>query len=250
MTEAVVFEDVVKRFRKYHLKKQYTTLKSTFLNIILRRKESPLRSYVYALNGLTFSVMKGESFGIIGRNGSGKTTILKLIAGIYRPDSGRIKVNGRISALIELGTGFHPDFTGRENIIVNGMILGLSKEEVKRKFDEIVSFAEIGDFIDMPVRTYSSGMYMRLAFSIAVNVDPDIFLIDEVLAVGDEGFVKKCLSKMEEFKRAGKTMILVSHDLSMVEKFCSRVLWIDSGKSVLLGEPSLVINEYRKSFQG
>jgi lipopolysaccharide transport system ATP-binding protein len=250
MTEAVVFENVVKRFRKYFLKRQYTTLKSTFLNIILRRKESPLRSYVYALNGMTFTVMKGESFGIIGRNGSGKTTILKLIAGIYRPDSGRIKVNGRISALIELGAGFHPDFTGRENIIVNGMILGLTKEEIKRKFDDIVSFAEIGEFIDMPVRTYSSGMYMRLAFSIAVNVDPDIFLIDEVLAVGDEGFVKKCLSKMEEFKRAGKTMILVSHDLSMVERFCSRVLWIENGKPVLIGEPSLVVNEYRKSFQG
>jgi lipopolysaccharide transport system ATP-binding protein len=250
MTEAVVFENVVKRFRKYFLKRQYTTLKSTFLNIILRRKESPLRSYVDALNGMTFTVMKGESFGIIGRNGSGKTTILKLIAGIYRPDSGRIKVNGRISALIELGAGFHPDFTGRENIIVNGMILGLTKEEIKRKFDDIVSFAEIGEFIDMPVRTYSSGMYMRLAFSIAVNVDPDIFLIDEVLAVGDEGFVKKCLSKMEEFKRAGKTMILVSHDLSMVERFCSRVLWIENGKPVLIGEPSLVVNEYRKSFQG
>jgi len=248
--EAVVFEDVVKRFRKYFLKRQYTTLKSTFLNIILRRKESPMRSYVYALNGMSFSVMKGEAFGIIGRNGSGKTTILKLIAGIYRPDYGRIKVNGRISALIELGAGFHPDFTGKENIIINGMILGLGKEEIKKKFDEIVSFAEIGEFIDMPVRTYSSGMYMRLAFSIAVNVNPDIFLIDEVLAVGDEGFVKKCLSKMDEFKKTGKTMILVSHDLSMVERFCTKVLWIENGKPVLIGEPSFVVNEYRKSFQG
>lgn len=248
MMEAVVFEDVVKRFRKYFLKRQYTTLKSTFLNIILRRKDSPLRSYVYALNGMSLSVMKGESFGIIGRNGSGKTTILKLIAGIYRPDSGWIKVNGRISALIELGAGFHPDFTGRENIIINGMILGLKKEEIKKKFDEIVSFAEIGEFIDMPVRTYSSGMYMRLAFSIAVNVDPDIFLIDEVLAVGDEGFVKKCLSKMDEFKKMGKTIIFISHDLSMIERFCSRVLWIEHGKPVLTGEPSFVVNEYRRSF--
>lgn len=248
MKEAVVFDDVVKRFRKYLLKRQYTTLKSFFLNLIRGVEENPLRTHIYAVNGLSFSVKEGETFGIIGRNGSGKTTILKLIAGIYRPDSGKITVNGRVSALIELGAGFHPDFTGRENIIINGMILGLTKGEIRAKFDEIVEFAELGEFIDMPVRTYSSGMYMRLAFSIAVNVNPDILLIDEVLAVGDEGFVKKCLAKMDDFKKGGKTIILVSHDLSMVERFCSRVMWIEQGKKVMTGEPSRVIEEYRKSF--
>lgn len=248
MREAVVFDNVVKRFRKYLLKRQYTTLKSEVLKIILRKKDKKYSEFITAIDGLSFSVKEGETFGIIGRNGSGKTTILKLIAGIYRPTSGTIKVNGRVAALIELGAGFHPDFSGRENVFINGIILGLKKKEIEEKFEEIVRFAELEEFIDMPVRTYSSGMYMRLAFSVATHVDPDILLIDEVLAVGDEGFVRKCNRKMEEFKKSGKTMVIVSHNLDTLKMLCDRVMWIENGRLVEIGRPDEVVERYRRSF--
>ena len=168
------------------------------------------------------------SLGVIGRNGSGKSTLLKLIAGITKPTTGTIKVAGRVSALIELGAGFHPEISGRENVFINGVMLGLSKREITRRFDDIVEFAELEEFIDAPVKTYSSGMYMRLGFAVAVNVDPDVLLVDEVLAVGDEGFSLKCLDKFSEFKRRGKTIILVTHGLGMVEHF-----WDEEGKTLL-----------------
>jgi ABC-type polysaccharide/polyol phosphate transport system ATPase subunit len=166
---------------------------------------------------------------MIGNNGSGKSTLLKLIAGIYKPDRGRVVVNGRVSTLIEVGAGFHPEFTGRENVFINGIILGLPKKEIKRRFDEIVAFADLEEFIDAPVRTYSTGMYMRLGFSVAVNVDPDILLIDEVLAVGDESFQKKCVDKIMDFKARGKTMIIVSHSMSMIRNLCDDAVLVRNG---------------------
>lgn len=184
--------------------------------------------------------------GVIGRNGSGKSTLLKIMTGIYKADQGTVRLNGRVSSLIELGAGFHPEFTGRENIFINGAILGLSRKEIEERYERIVRFAELEAFIDSPVRTYSSGMYVRLGFSVAVNVDPDILLVDEVLAVGDESFSRKCLDRMTQFKKSGKTIVLVTHDLPTVEKFCDRALWLDSGRIQADGPPRKVIDAYRQ----
>ena len=189
-------------------------------------------------------VAAGRTYGIIGRNGSGKSTALKLVAGITKPTSGSVKVTGRISALIELGAGFHPEISGRENVYINGIMLGLSKREIARRFDEIVEFAELQDFIDAPVKTYSSGMYMRLGFAVAIHVDPDVLLVDEVLAVGDEGFTHKCLDKFGEFRRRGKTILLVTHSLGLVERFCDEVLWLDAGQARASGDPRRVVGMY------
>ena len=186
----------------------------------------------------------GRTYAIIGRNGSGKSTALKLVAGITKPTTGTVKVEGRISALIELGAGFHPEISGRENVFINGIMLGLTKREVTRRFDEIVEFAEMQQFIDAPVKTYSSGMYMRLGFAVAIHVDPDVLLVDEVLAVGDEGFTHKCLDKFGEFKRRGKTILLVTHSLNLVERFCDEALWLDSGKVRGSGDPKRVVGAY------
>ena len=186
----------------------------------------------------------GCTYGIIGRNGSGKSTALKLVAGITKPTTGTVKVEGRISALIELGAGFHPEISGRENVFINGIMLGLTKREITKRFDEIVEFAELQQFIDAPVKTYSSGMYMRLGFAVAIHVDPDVLLVDEVLAVGDEGFTHKCLDKFGEFKRRGKTILLVTHSLNLVERFCDEALWLDHGKVRGSGDPKRVVGAY------
>ena len=172
---------------------------------------------------------KGCTYGVIGSNGSGKSTLLKCVAGITRPTEGDVKVDGRISALIELGAGFHPEISGRENIFINGIMLGLTKKEIQRRFDEIVEFAEMQDFIDAPVKTYSSGMYMRLGFAVAVHVDPEVLLVDEVLAVGDQSFTHKCLDKFAEFRRRNKSILLVTHSLDLVEKFCDIAHWLNKG---------------------
>jgi ABC-type polysaccharide/polyol phosphate transport system ATPase subunit len=193
---------------------------------------------------VSFSVPEGRTYGIIGRNGSGKSTALKLVAGITKPTTGTVKVQGRISALIELGAGFHPEISGRENVFINGIMLGLSKREVAERFDEIVQFAEMQDFIDAPVKTYSSGMYMRLGFAVAIHVEPDVLLVDEVLAVGDEGFTHKCLDKFGDFKRRGKTILLVTHSLGLVERFCDEALWLDGGKIRGAGDPKRVVGAY------
>ena len=187
------------------------------------------RSTFQALKDVTFAVPSGHTLGIIGRNGSGKSTLLKLLAGIYRPDHGKIVVHGKVGALLDLGAGFHPEFSGRENILINGIVLGLSKREVRQHLDDIIRFAELEAFIDEPVKTYSLGMYMRLGFSVAVHADPDILLIDEILAVGDEGFFQKCYDKLAAFRRRGKTIILVSHDLGTVSRWCDTVVWIEDG---------------------
>jgi ABC-type polysaccharide/polyol phosphate transport system ATPase subunit len=198
----------------------------------------------YALRDVSFSIGRGETVGIIGRNGSGKSTILKLIAGVMAPTAGEVRVYGRVSPLIELGAGFHPDLTGRENIYLNASILGMSDRQVDEQFDSIVDFAELREFIDTPVKRYSSGMYMRLGFAVAIHTQPEILLVDEVLSVGDAHFQEKCMAKMHEFQAAGATIVFVSHALDQVEKFCERVLLIDSGHLIADGPPRQVIPRY------
>src|SRR3990170_968732 len=243
MTNAIEVVNVSKVYRKYARKKQFATLKSALLKGSLIRDLQPDETF-RALRGVTFSVPKGCTYGVIGRNGSGKSTLLKCVAGITKPNEGTVTVDGRISALIELGAGFHPEISGRENVFINGIMLGLSKREIARRFDEIVEFAELKDFIDAPVKTYSSGMYMRLGFAVGIHVDPDVLLVDEVLAVGDEGFTHKCLDKFAEFKRRGKTILLVTHALPMVERFCDEALWLDGGRVRAHGDPRRVIDAY------
>ena len=240
---AIELDHVTKVYRRHGHSRRYATLKSALLTGSLAKDLRPEESLL-ALKDVSATIRKGVTYGVIGRNGSGKSTLLKLVAGITKPTSGAVRVNGRVSALIELGAGFHPEISGRENVFINGVMLGLSRREITRRFDEIVEFAEMEDFIDAPVKTYSSGMYMRLGFAVAVNVDPDILLVDEVLAVGDEGFSLKCLDKFSEFKRRGKTILLVTHGLSMVERFCDEALWIERGENRLVGDPKRVVQMY------
>ena len=240
---AIELTNVTKIYRRYARRKQFATLKSALLSGSLIHDLQPEETFP-ALKGVSFTVPAGRTYGIIGRNGSGKSTALKLVAGITKPTTGTVKVEGRISALIELGAGFHPEISGRENVFINGIMLGLTKRVVARRFDEIVEFAELQDFIDAPVKTYSSGMYMRLGFAVAIHVDPEILLVDEVLAVGDEGFTHKCLDKFGEFKRRGKTILLVTHSLNLVERFCDEALWLDAGKVRGSGDPKRVVGAY------
>ena len=232
-----------KIYRRFSNKRQFATLKSALLSRSLIRDLRPDETFA-AVQDVSFTVPAGRTLGVIGRNGSGKSTMLKLVAGITKPTSGEVRVNGRISALIELGAGFHPEISGRENVFINGIMLGLSKREIARRFDEIVEFAELTEFIDAPVKTYSSGMYMRLGFAVAIHVDPDVLLVDEVLAVGDEGFTHKCLDKFGEFRRRGKTILLVTHSLGLVERFCDEALWLDGGRIKGMGDPKRVIGAY------
>src|SRR5260221_5616662 len=234
---------VSKIYRRYSQRKQFATLKSALLSRSLIRNLKPDETFT-ALNDVSLTVPKGPTLGVIGRNGSGKSTPLKLVPGITKPSPGVVNVDGRISALIELGAGFHPEISGRENVFINGIMLGLTKRQVAGRFDEIVEFAEMKDFIDAPVKTYSSGMYMRLGFAVAIHVDPDVLLVDEVLAVGDEGFTHKCLDKFAEFKRRGKTILLVTHSLGLVERFCDEALWLDAGRIKGSGDPKRIVGAY------
>ncbi|WP_163998296.1 ABC transporter ATP-binding protein [Pyxidicoccus caerfyrddinensis] len=245
--DAIVIRNVVKRFKKNTIRREYTTLKSEIVRWLRGKRDADGKSMIEALRGVDLVVPRGKTVGVIGRNGSGKSTLLKLITGIYSPTSGTIDIHGRISALLDLGAGFHPDFSGRENILINGIILGMSRTEIRDRMDEIIAFSELGEFIDEPVRTYSSGMYMRLAFSVATHVDPDILIIDEILAVGDEHFGKKSLAKMTEFKRAGKTIVIVTHDLGTLERWCDLGAWIDAGRIREFGPPAEVIRSYRRA---
>jgi ABC-type polysaccharide/polyol phosphate transport system ATPase subunit len=243
VTNAIEVRDVRKVYRRYGRRKTFGTLKSALLS---GRGLAELRpdQVLEALKGVSFDVPQGSTFGLIGRNGSGKSTMLKLIAGIGKPTSGTVDVRGRVSALIELGAGFHPEISGRENVFINGMMLGLTRREVAKRFDEIVAFAELEEFIDAPVKTYSSGMYMRLGFAVAIHVEPDVLLVDEVLAVGDEAFTHKCFDKLAEFRRLGRTVLLVTHSLDLITRFCDHALWIDNGIARVGGDPQRTVDAY------
>jgi ABC-type polysaccharide/polyol phosphate transport system ATPase subunit len=205
---------------------------------------------VPALKNISFQVHRGEAFGIVGRNGSGKSTLLKIVSGILKPTSGRVAIAGRVAALIELGAGFHPEITGRENIYINGIMLGLSRKDIESRFDRIVEFSGVGPFLDQPVKTFSSGMYVRLGFSVAVHVDPDVLLIDEVLAVGDEEFSQKCIAKIQEMKYRGVTLLFVTHQLDQVRNLCDRALWLDHGEAKAIGDPVRVVDDYLQNVSG
>ncbi|WP_040213626.1 ABC transporter ATP-binding protein [Clostridium polynesiense] len=239
----IEFKNVSKHFKIYQ-NRSYS-IKEKFINKVLSRNKLEVKEFS-VLEDASFQIKQGETIGIIGENGTGKSTTLKLISKILYPDKGEIEVKGKVSALLEIGAGFQPDLTGRENVYLYGSILGLSKEEISRQYDSIVEFSELSNFMDMPVKNYSSGMYMRLAFAVAINVDPDILLIDEVLAVGDENFQKKCIDKILSFKRDGKTIVFVSHDMSTVRKICDRVFFIKRGGIMLEGTPEQMIGLYMK----
>jgi len=234
---AIVVDDVSKRFRLYHQRNQ--SIKAA----LMRGGRASYEEF-WALRDVSFEVPVGARFGIMGTNGSGKSTLLKCIAKILRPDAGRISSTGKLSALLELGSGFHPELSGRENVYLNGSILGLSKRQLDARFDEIVEFAGVEQFIDQPVKNYSSGMYVRLGFSVAINVDPDILLVDEVLAVGDAAFQDKCMEKFAEFRRAGKTVVVVSHAMGTMRTLCDRVAWLERGNLVEVGRPDELIDRY------
>jgi ABC-2 type transport system ATP-binding protein len=237
---AVRVNDVSKRFRLYHERNQ--TLKSA----VLRGKTSKHEDF-WALKDISFDVIEGHTHGLIGSNGSGKSTLLKCLSKIYWPTSGSIEYRGRMASLLEVGSGFHLELSGRENIYLNGSILGMSKKEIDSKFDEIVDFSGVERFLDQPVKNYSSGMYVRLGFSIAINVDPDILVVDEVLSVGDEEFQRKSFQKFLEFKKRGKTVILVTHTMPVVEEICDTVTWINKGEMIQTGPASDVVKQYRSS---
>jgi ABC-type polysaccharide/polyol phosphate transport system ATPase subunit len=242
MTAAIELVNVSKIYRRYS-GKQFATLKSALLQRSIVRDLRPNEMF-QALTDVSLRVPRGSTFAVIGRNGSGKSTALKLVAGITKPTAGVVRVDGRISALIELGAGFHPEISGRENVFINGIMLGLTKREIHDRFDDIVDFAELREFIDAPVKTYSSGMYMRLGFAVAIHVDPDVLLVDEVLAVGDEGFTHKCLDKFAEFRRCGKTVLLVTHSLGLVENLCDDAVWLEGGRVQAEGDPKRVVGAY------
>jgi ABC-type polysaccharide/polyol phosphate transport system ATPase subunit len=244
---SIAIEDVSKDYRLWGRRSQFATLKSALLKRDLALAPD---AAVAALRHVSFAVDRGEAFGIIGRNGSGKSTLLKLISGILKPTSGRVVVNGRVAALIELGAGFHPEITGRENIYINGIMLGLSRREVDQRFDKIVEFSGISEFLDQPVKTYSSGMYVRLGFAVAVHVDPDVLLIDEVLAVGDEEFSARCIAKIQEMKYRGVTLLFVTHQLDQVRNLCDRALWLDHGRTEAIGDPMRVVDAYLQEVSG
>jgi len=242
VTTAIELSHVSKVYRRYSAKR-FATLKSALLQRSILRELQPSETFP-ALTDVSFTVPKRSTYGGIGRNGSGKSTAHKLVVRILKPTTGTVSVKGRVSALIELGAGFHPEISGRENVFINGIMLGLSKREIQQRFDEIVDFAELREFIDAPVKTYSSGMYMRLGFAVAIHVDPEVLLVDEVLAVGDEGFTHKCLDKFAEFRRRNKTILLVTHSLNLVERFCDEALWLDEGRAMAHGDPLRVVGAY------
>ena len=245
MSEFVIdFDHVWKGFPMHRDRPGFKEFMVNVHQWVKRRGEG--NNYFYALKDLTFRVGRGECVGIIGRNGAGKSTLLSLMLGTIFPSKGKVRTIERVTPLLELGGGFHPDLTGRENVVLNGVLLGLTQEEVFRKLPGIIDFSEIGEFMDAPVRTYSSGMYLRLAFSVAIHSEPRILIIDEVLSVGDEEFQKKSKEEMVKLIKGGVTTVFVSHDLHAVQEICHRVLWLDHGKLVAEGEPTEVIKKYRE----
>ena len=237
---AVVVDDVSKKFRLYHERNQ--SIKSA----IMRRRRSVHEDF-WALKNVGFEVPEGSTFGLIGSNGSGKSTLLKCLAKIYYPEQGSITARGKVAALLEVGSGFHPELSGRDNIFLNGSILGMSRKEIERKLDAIIDFSGVEQFIDQPVKNYSSGMYVRLGFSVAINVDPDVLIVDEVLAVGDAEFQEKCRLKFVDYKQQGKTVILVSHSMDTVQQMCDHAAWLRHGELVESGEAEPTIAAYLNS---
>ncbi|MBD1913101.1 MULTISPECIES: ABC transporter ATP-binding protein [unclassified Leptolyngbya] len=240
MRDAILIEDLGKRFNRYHAAKPITFMEAALTSF---RKIQSVDEF-WALRGVSFSVAPGEMLGVIGHNGAGKSTLLQLLGKVAYPTEGRIKMRGRVGALLDLGAGFHGDLTGRENVFVSAIVAGLPRQEVTRRFDQIVAFAELEGFIDNPVRTYSSGMMMRLAFSVAVHTDPEILLVDEFLSVGDLSFQSKCLNRIAEMKEQGCAIVLVSHDVGQVERLCDRALWLKQGTVAACGEPTVVAGQY------
>ncbi|HDD44331.1 MAG TPA: ABC transporter ATP-binding protein [Candidatus Desulfofervidus auxilii] len=227
----IIFKDVWKKYYRHHV--FHRSLREDIVNFFKRKQKQELKkNEFWALKGISFEIKKGECVGLYGPNGAGKSTILKLIAKVTYPTKGIVNVNGRVAPLIEIGAGFHLDLTGRENIYINGAILGMHINEIKRKIPQIVEFSELEEFIDMPVKKYSSGMYLRLGFSIAIHSEADIFLIDEILAVGDEAFQEKCLEKIKNLKKQGKTMLFVTHNRELMEKIADRTIFMEKGKVV------------------
>ncbi|HEX8722534.1 MAG TPA: ABC transporter ATP-binding protein [Pyrinomonadaceae bacterium] len=249
-------EDVSKRYRIGAMHPAYVTLREQLgaavaarLRRIVRGRsaDDDSRTTHLALDGVSLEVRRGEILGIVGRNGAGKSTLLKILSRITRPSAGRVEIYGRVGSLLEVGTGFHPDLTGRENVFLNGAILGMRKAEIEKKFDEIVAFSELERFVETPVKFYSSGMYVRLAFSVAAHLEPEILIMDEVLAVGDMAFQQKCLDKMSEVRRQGRTIFFVSHNLPAVTRLCKRAVLLDAGRVVAEGAPQQVVNRYISS---
>jgi lipopolysaccharide transport system ATP-binding protein len=252
----IEIKGIGKRYNITHQQGGYVTLRDIFANILrnpfkfAKHKAKQIVGFAakedfWALKDISFNVRRREIIGIIGRNGAGKSTLLKILTGITPPTEGEIIMRGRVASLLEVGTGFHPELTGRENVFLNGAILGMTRKEIARKFDEIVAFSGVEKFLDTPVKRYSSGMYVRLAFSVAVHMEPDILLIDEVLAVGDSEFQKKCIGKMEEVtEKSGRTILFVSHNIDAVERLCSKTVWIDQGTVKMIGETKEVISQY------
>jgi ABC-2 type transport system ATP-binding protein len=243
MGGAVEVTDLSKHFRLYH--ERYNTVKERLIKFGRQRFE-----LFWALRDVNISIDNGETIGLIGANGSGKTTLLKIIAGILPPTSGFVRTRGRVGALLELGAGFHPDLTGRENVYLNASILGLSRRETNRYFDEIVAFSELEQFINNQVKHYSSGMYLRLGFSVAVHLNPDILLVDEVLAVGDEVFQRKCFDKVRQFQREGRTIIFVTHAVDLVSEICTRAAFLHHGELVEVGNAAEVVRTFRETLHG
>jgi lipopolysaccharide transport system ATP-binding protein len=243
--DAIVVNDVSKRFRIPHEKK--TTLFHNLVGIV--RRQFAYEEF-WVLKDISFSVQKGETFGIIGGNGSGKSTLLKMLAKVMYPDAGTVTTIGKIAPFLELGVGFQPELTAKENVYIYSSVLGVSRKEINKKYDSIFDFAELKKFENMKLKNFSSGMYMRLAFSTAIFTDPQTLLIDEVLAVGDEAFQKKCSSKIEEFRQHGKTVIFVSHDLDALASICQRSLLLDQGNVISIGDSSKVVGEYRSRMNG
>ncbi|MFA4915198.1 MAG: ABC transporter ATP-binding protein [Syntrophales bacterium] len=237
--------EIVDVWKKFPLRRERPGFKEFVVNLPKFVKRKPNCNF-WALKGLNFNVTKGECLGIIGKNGAGKSTLLSLLLGTIYPTRGDIKVSQKITPLLDLGAGFHPDLTGRENILINGVLLGLTRDEVLERMEDIIAFSEIGEFIDIPSRTYSSGMYLRLAFSIAVFTDPKLLLIDEILGVGDENFKKKSSDALIQLIKGGVTTIMVSHDLKSVKEICDRVIWLNGGKVEATGEPDKVVEAYLK----
>lgn len=239
---AIVVDGVSKKFRLFHERNQ--TLKSAVM-----RGRRIVADDFWAVRDVSFTVPHGETFGLIGRNGSGKSTLLKMLARIYQPDEGRVVLNGRVSSMLEVGSGFHPELSGRENIFLNGSILGLTRKQVAARFDEIVDFSGVETFIDQPVKNFSSGMYVRLGFAVAVHTEPDILIVDEILAVGDGAFREKSRKKFAEFTGQGRTVILVSHSLTQIREMCAHVAWMHEGKVRALGPVDEVVEAYESSIE-